>query len=75
VAEILKVFELAEHHGVAEVQIGSSGIHAELHPEGLASRARFFEFRAQLGFTDDFGGAFPDVGELFVDGSEVGHAV
>ena len=39
VAEILKMLELAEQHGVAEMQIGRGGIDAQLSP-AAACRTR-----------------------------------
>jgi len=35
VPEVLKVFQLAQHHRVAEMQVGGGGIHAEFHSQGL----------------------------------------
>ena len=36
VAHVLKVLELADEHGVAEVQVGSGGIEPGFHAHGLA---------------------------------------
>jgi len=33
VAEVLKVFQLSQHHRVAQMQIRSGGINAELHAQ------------------------------------------
>ena len=61
-AEVLKVFELAQQDGVAEVQVGSGGIEAGLDAQGLAGGAGLLQLRAQFGFFDDLGRAFFDVG-------------
>ena len=75
VAEILKMLELAQQHGVAEMEIGRSGIKAGFHSQRLAGSERFFQLGAKLGLFHDFRGALLDVGELFVDGSERWHRV
>ena len=41
VAHVLKMFELAHEHGVAEMEVGRSGIEAGLDPHGRAGLARF----------------------------------
>ena len=74
VAEILKVLELAQHDGVAEVKIGSGRVHAELHAQRLAGGAGLLELGAQVALANDFRAAFLDVGELFVNRCEVWHA-
>ncbi len=50
---ILKVLELAQDDGVAEVQIGRGGIDAKLDAQRLARFSRALELRAQLLFTND----------------------
>ena len=57
---------------MAEVEIGGGGVYAEVDTERRAGFEGFFEGGAQFGFGDDFGGAFFEVGELFVDGFEGG---
>ena len=66
-AHVLKMFQLAQHHGVAQMNIGRGGVHAELHAQGLAGLRRFFELRFQLVFANDFRGALSQIGELFLD--------
>ena len=73
VAEILKMLELAQQHGVAEMQVGRSGIESGFDPQRFAGGQRLFEFRAQFRLPNDFRGAFLDVGELFVNRGECGH--
>ena len=73
VAEVLKMFELAKKHGVAEMKVGRSGIESRLYAQRLAGGARFFELGAEFTLADDFRGAFFYVGELFVNRGEVGH--
>ena len=74
VAHVLKVFEFAEDDGVAEVQIGSGGIDAEIDAEGFAGFDGFGELCFQFFFANDFGAAFFEVGELFFNGFEIrGH--
>ena len=75
VAEILKVFELAQQHGVAEMEIGRGGIEAGFHPQRLAGGERLLQLGAQLGLLHNFRGALLDVGQLFVNGRERGHRV
>jgi len=55
---------------VAQVEIGGGGIYAEVDTERRAGFEGFFESGTEFGFGDDFGGAFFQVGELFVDGFE-----
>src|SRR5207302_6049294 len=73
VAEVLKVFELAQHDRVAEVQVGSSRVHSELHAQRLACRTGLFKFGAQFGFADDFRCSLLDICELFVYRREPWH--
>src|SRR5208282_2808420 len=75
VAEILKMFELAQQDGMAEVEVGSSRIEARLHPQRLAGSERAFELGAQFGFLDDLGRALLDVSQLFVNRGKVCHVV
>ena len=72
VAQILKVFHLAQKHGVAQVQIGRGGIEARLHAQRTAGLGGFREARLQVLFADDLREALLQVGELFGDGSK-GH--
>ena len=72
VAHVLKMFQLAQHHGVAEMKIGRGGVDAEIDAQRLAGFERFRELRFQLFFANDFGGAFFQVRELFVYGFEFG---
>ncbi len=58
VPQILKMLQLAQHHGVAQMNIGRRGIHAQLHAQWLARRDRLFELRLQLILANDFRGAF-----------------
>ena len=58
VAEILKVFQLAEQHSVTEMQVGSGGIKAGLRTQRLPAFERFLQLRAQVGFPNDFCRAF-----------------
>ena len=67
------MLELAQQHGVAEMQVGRSGIKAGFDAQRLAGGARLLQLGAQLRLFDDFRRAFLDVGELFVNRSESGH--
>ena len=51
VAEVLKMFELAQEHGVAEMEVGRGGIEARLYAQRLARGARFFELGAEFGLS------------------------
>ena len=75
VAEVLKMFELAQEHGVAEMKIGRGGIEAGFDPQRFAGGERLLQLGAKLGLLHNFSRAFFDVGELFVDGREGGHRV
>ena len=46
VAQILKVFELAEKHRVSEVQVRRSRVNAQLYAQRFAGGAGFFQLRA-----------------------------
>ena len=70
VAEILKVLQLAQNHRVAEMQVGSGRVHAELHAQRFARGARLLQLGAQVGFADDFRGALLEIRQLFVDRCE-----
>ncbi len=72
VAQILKVLELADEDGVAEVEIGRGGIKAGLDAQGLAALQGLFEALTQIALTDDFDRTFAEVGQLLVDGAEIG---
>ena len=62
------MLELAQKYRVTEMQVGRGRIEASFDPNGLARGTRFFEPRAQVGLSDDFRGAFFNVGQLFVNG-------
>ncbi len=65
VAEILKVFHLAQQHGVAEVQVGGGGVETDLYLERHSGPERLLELAEGLLLADDFDGPSPQVGELF----------
>ena len=67
-AELLEALELAEHHGVAQVDVGRGGIHAELDAQRrsiLAKRHR--EALAQLVLAVELDRALAHHGELTLD--------
>ena len=64
VAHVLKVFQLAHEHGVAQVQVGRGRVEAGLHPHGLARRARLLQPLAQVAFTNDLRRALAQVSQL-----------
>ncbi len=66
VSHILKVFQLAQHHGVAQVNVRRGRIHAELRPQRLSGLRRGLEFRFQIFFADNFRGALAQVGKLLI---------
>ena len=70
VAEILKMFQLAQHDGVPKVQVGSGRVHAELHAQRFARGARLLQLGAQFGLADDFRRALLEIRQLFVDRCE-----
>jgi len=57
---------------VAEVDVGSGGVDAEIDAKWCVCLERVFELRFQFGFGNDFGRTFFEVGELFFDGFEFG---
>src|ERR1035438_7416126 len=75
VAEVLKMFELAQQDRVPQVQIGSGWIEARLHPQRFARSERTFEFGAQFGFLNNLRRALLDVCQLFVNRWKVSHVV
>ncbi len=70
VAEILKVAQLAQDHGVPEVEIGGGRIEPELDPQRRAAGPRPLELGPQLALDDDVRRAAPEDTELLVDGGE-----
>ena len=75
VAEVLKVFELAQEHRVAEMQVGRGGIKSGLDPKWLARGASFLQLGAEFALANNFRRAFLDVSQLFVNREERGHRV
>src|SRR5208337_5534240 len=67
VAQILEVLELADEHGVAQMQVWRGGIESGLDAEGLAALEGLFEALAQIDLTDDFDRTFTQVGQLLVN--------
>ena len=67
VAQILKMFQLAQHDGVAEVEIGGRGVHAEIHAQRLPGFQRFIKACLERFFGNNFRDAFFDVSELLFD--------
>ena len=65
------MLQLAQHDGMAQMQIGSGRIHAQLHAQRFARLERPFQLGAQFGLADDFRGALLEIRELFVDRREV----
>src|SRR5215472_2018928 len=70
VTHVLKVFQLPQDDGVAEMNIGRGGIDAKIDAQRLASFRGIFELGLQLVLANDFGGAFFQVRKLFVNGLE-----
>ena len=50
------------------MNVRGGGVNAEIDTEGFAGLLGFFQLGGQVGFGDDFGYAFFEVGELFGDG-------
>ena len=67
VAHVLKMLQLAQDHGVAQMKIGGRGVHAEIDAQGLAGFQGLFEFGLEFGFGNDFSDGFFEVGELLFD--------
>ena len=67
VAEILKMFELADQNGVAQVDVRRGGIEARLHAQRLAGFLRALELGAQFFDANGLFRAFGEVRELFVN--------
>ena len=62
VPQILKVLELPQHHGMPQMQIGSSRVHPQLHAQGLACSPRLLQLGAQFALANDFRGALLEIG-------------
>ena len=68
------MLQLAQQHGVAQMQIGRGGIKAGFDPQRLAGGAGLLQLGAKLGLFHDLRRAFLDVGQLFFNRSEIWHA-
>ena len=73
VPQVLKMFQLAHHHGVAEMQIGRGGIDAEFHAQRLAGFQRVLQLGAKFILRNNFSHAFAQVSELFFNRLEIRH--
>jgi hypothetical protein len=71
--EVLKMFQLSQQDGVAEMKVRGGGIEARLNSKRLASGARLFQLLAQLRLLHNFRGAFLYVCQLFVNRREGRH--
>ena len=67
-AQILKMFHLAQQHGVAQMQIRRGRIEARFHAQGPARLGRLQQAFAQVLFANDLDQAFLQIGQLFVYG-------
>ena len=65
-AELLEVLHLPDDDGVAEVDVGSGGIEADLDGERLALARCARELRFQVGFLDQIDRSLGQIFELFV---------
>ncbi len=65
-AQLLKMAQLPHQHGVAQVQVGRSGVEAGLHAQRLAGLAAFFKALAQVAYPDNLRGALLEQVHLFV---------
>ena len=70
VAHILKMLQLAQHHGVTQMNIRRRGIHAEIRAQRLSRLGRLLELRPKLALGNNFRRAFSQVRNLFVNGLE-----
>jgi len=67
------MFQLPQQNGVAEMQVGCSGIETRLDAQGSSAGSGLLQLRAEFGAADDLGGTLFYVGELLVDRREVEH--
>ena len=67
---VLKMLQLPQNYGVAQMQVRCRGVDAQFHAQRLAGRSRALQLCAQLFFANNFGGAFTQRGELFVYGAK-----
>src|SRR5438876_5291501 len=67
VPEILEIAELAQDHGMAQMQIGRGGIETELDDQRAPRAPRTLELLAQLRLHDDARGAAAERAQLVVD--------
>ena len=65
--EILKVLQLAQHNGVAQMDIGRGRVDSQLYAQRFARRNRFLKLRLQLILANDFGDTFVNIGKLFLN--------
>ncbi len=72
-SQVLKVLELAQNHGMPQVQVGRRRVHPKLDPQRLSRGPRLLQLGAEIGLTDDFRGALLEIRHLFVDGCEGRH--
>ena len=71
VAQILKMLQLAQHDGVAEMNIGRRGIHAEIRAQRLTGFRGLLELCLQVFVANDFRRSLFQIGELLVNGFEL----
>ena len=71
-AHVLKIFELAQKHGMSKMQIGRGRIKASFDASGSPVAIDLLEFGAKFRLLHDFGGALPHVGKLFVNRGKYG---
>ena len=73
VAQVLKMLELADEHGVSHVEIRSRGIKTGFHAHWLAGLQRVLKALAQLALVDNLRRALLDVSQLFFYRRKVWH--
>ena len=69
---VLKMFQLAQHHRVAKMNIRRRRVHAQVHAQRFAGLHGICELLLQFFFRNDFRHTFPQIGELFLNGLEFG---
>ena len=71
--EVLKMFELAQKDRVSKVKVGRGRVEPGFHAQRGARSTGLLQLLAKLRLLHDFRGALLDVGQLLVNGSEIGH--
>jgi len=68
VSQILKVLELAQQHGMSQMQIGRGRVEARLHSQRTAFAGTQDDALAKILLANQFGKTLADIGKLLFNG-------